>query len=119
MRRRCRAGDKRAKSRPKSPTLKHRNAPKAMRNCGVSIAGRKTVVPRLTREHDLKVALQNFAGVDRARKRKLSLKPRPLLHAMAYPTHSRLMQADNLAHHTTEPLPRPPKDDPPRLAAYA
>jgi hypothetical protein len=52
MRRRSRAGDKLAKSLSKSATIKHRNAPNEMRNRGVSIAGRETVVARLTRERD-------------------------------------------------------------------
>ena len=44
MRRRSRAGDKRVKSRRKSATVKHRNAPNATRNRGVSVAGQETVV---------------------------------------------------------------------------
>src|SRR6516165_10890185 len=53
MRRRSRAGGKSAKSqRRKTAMLKHRNAPKAKRRRGVSIAGQKTVVARLTRERD-------------------------------------------------------------------
>jgi hypothetical protein len=52
MRRRSRAGDKRVKSRRKSATVKHRNAPNATRNRGVSVAGQETVVARLTRERD-------------------------------------------------------------------
>ena len=53
MSRRSRAGGKPAKSqRRKTKTLKHRNAPKAKRNRGVSIAGQETVVARLTRERD-------------------------------------------------------------------
>src|SRR5262249_16089446 len=51
MRRRSRAGDKRARSRPKSAMAKHRNAPKT-RNRGASIAGQETVIARLTRERD-------------------------------------------------------------------
>ena len=53
MRRRSRAGGKSAKSqRRKTAMLKHRNAPKAKRRRGVSIAGQETVVARLTRERD-------------------------------------------------------------------
>jgi hypothetical protein len=52
MRRRSRAGDKRAKSRPKSATGKRRNAPNEMRNRGASVVGEETVVARLTRERD-------------------------------------------------------------------
>src|SRR6516225_856537 len=53
MRRRSRAGGKSAKSqRRKTTMLKHRNAPKAKRRRGVSIAGQETVVARLTRERD-------------------------------------------------------------------
>ena len=53
MSRRSRAGGKPAKSqRRKTTTPKRRNAPKAMRNRGVSIAGQETVVARLTRERD-------------------------------------------------------------------
>src|SRR5262249_30225330 len=47
------AGGKPAKPRgPKRSTPKHRNAPKAIRNRGVSIAGQETVAARLTRERD-------------------------------------------------------------------
>src|SRR6516164_9866065 len=53
MRRRSRAGGKSVKSqRRKTAMLKHRNAPKAKRRRGVSIAGQETVVARLTRERD-------------------------------------------------------------------
>src|SRR5215471_11254724 len=52
MRRRSRAGDKRVKSRRKSETVKHRNAPNVTRNRGASIAGQETVVARLTHERD-------------------------------------------------------------------
>ena len=53
MRRRSRAGGKSAKSeRRKTTTLERRNAPKARRNHGVSIAGQETVVVRLSRERD-------------------------------------------------------------------
>src|SRR6516225_6226204 len=53
MRRRSRAGGKSAKlQRRKTTRLKHRNAPKAMRNRGVSVAGQETVVARLTHERD-------------------------------------------------------------------
>jgi GAF domain-containing protein len=53
MRRRSRAGGKPAKSqRRKTAMLKHRNAPKATRNRGGSIAGKETVVARLTHERD-------------------------------------------------------------------
>src|SRR5262249_42598991 len=52
MRRRSRAGDKRVKSRRKSATVKHRNAPNVTRNRGASIPGQETVVARLTRERD-------------------------------------------------------------------
>jgi hypothetical protein len=49
MRQRSRAGDKRVKSRRKSTTVKHRNAPNVTRNRGASsIAGQETVVARLT-----------------------------------------------------------------------
>jgi class 3 adenylate cyclase len=51
MRRRSRAGDKRARSRPKSAMAKRRNAPKT-RNRGASIAGQETVIARITRERD-------------------------------------------------------------------
>src|SRR6516162_7069297 len=49
MRRRSRAGGKSAR---KTAMLKHRNAPKAKRRRGVSVAGQETVVARLTRERD-------------------------------------------------------------------
>src|SRR6516165_4082993 len=53
MRRRSRAGGKSAKlQRRKTTRLKHSNAPKAMRNRGVSVAGQETVVARLNRELD-------------------------------------------------------------------
>jgi hypothetical protein len=52
MRRRSRAGDKRVKSRRKSVTVKHRNAPNVTRNRGASIASQETVVARLTHERD-------------------------------------------------------------------
>ena len=53
MRRRSSAGGQPVKARRrKRSTPKHRNAPKAMRNRGVSIAGQETVVARLTRERD-------------------------------------------------------------------
>ncbi len=51
MRRRSRAGGEPAKTRRhKTVTPKRGNAPKAVRNRGVSIAGQETVVARLTRE---------------------------------------------------------------------
>jgi two-component system, NtrC family, sensor kinase len=49
MRRRSRAGDKRVKS---TKSVKRRNAPDVTPNRGASIAGRETVVARLTRERD-------------------------------------------------------------------
>ncbi len=53
MRRRSSAGGPNVKSRRRgSATLKRRNAPKVTRNRGASIAGRETVVARLTRERD-------------------------------------------------------------------
>jgi hypothetical protein len=54
MKRRSSAGGKTpAKPRvPKRSTRKRRNAPKATRDRGVSIAGQETVVARLTRERD-------------------------------------------------------------------
>jgi hypothetical protein len=52
MRRRSRAGDKRVKSRRKSVTVKHRNAPNVTRNRGASIASQETVIARLTHERD-------------------------------------------------------------------
>jgi class 3 adenylate cyclase/putative methionine-R-sulfoxide reductase with GAF domain len=52
MRRRFRAGDKRAKSRPKSAAVKHRTAPSVTRNRSASVAGRETVVAQLTQERD-------------------------------------------------------------------
>ena len=53
MRRRSRAGGEPVKTRrPKAAALKRRNAPKVTRNRGASIAGRETVVARLTRERD-------------------------------------------------------------------
>jgi len=53
MKRRSSAGGKLAKPRgPKRSTPKHRNAPKATRNRGASIAGQEAVVARLTRERD-------------------------------------------------------------------
>src|SRR6516162_5549427 len=53
MRRRSGAGGKPAKSqRRKTAMLKHRNAPKALRNRGASVTGQETVVARLTRERD-------------------------------------------------------------------
>ena len=51
MRRRSKAGGKTAKSqRRKATTLKRRNAPKAMRDRGVSISGQETKVTRLERD---------------------------------------------------------------------
>ena len=47
-----RTGGKPTKQRRKRITPKRRNAPKAMRNRGVSIAGQETVVARLTQERD-------------------------------------------------------------------
>ena len=53
MRRRSRAGGKPVKTRRrKTAALKRRNAPKATRNRGGSIAGKETVVARLTHERD-------------------------------------------------------------------
>jgi GAF domain-containing protein len=52
MSRRSRAGGKPTKQRRKRITPKRRNAPKATRNRGVSIAGQETVVARLTQERD-------------------------------------------------------------------
>src|SRR5215468_2659021 len=53
MSRRSKAGGEPAKSqRRKTAMLKHRNAPKAMHNRGVSIAGKETVAARLTHERD-------------------------------------------------------------------
>ena len=53
MRRRSRAGGEPVKTRRrKTVTLKRRNAPKAVRNRGGSVAGKETVVARLTRERD-------------------------------------------------------------------
>jgi adenylate cyclase len=52
MRRRFRADDKRAKSRPKPTRVKHRSAPDVTRNRSASVAGRETVVAELTQERD-------------------------------------------------------------------
>jgi class 3 adenylate cyclase len=52
MRRRFRAGDKRAKSRPKSARVKRRSAPDVTRNRSASVAGLETVVAQLTQERD-------------------------------------------------------------------
>src|SRR5215469_13987688 len=53
MRRRSRASIQSAKAqRRKGAKPKRSNAPKALRNPGVSIAGQETVVARLTRERD-------------------------------------------------------------------
>jgi class 3 adenylate cyclase/putative methionine-R-sulfoxide reductase with GAF domain len=53
MKRRSSAWRKSAKPRgPKRSTPKRRNAPKATRNRGVSVAGQETVVARLTHERD-------------------------------------------------------------------
>jgi class 3 adenylate cyclase len=52
MARPSRTGGKPTKQRRKRITPKRRNAPKAMRNRGVSIAGQGTVVARLTQERD-------------------------------------------------------------------
>jgi hypothetical protein len=52
MARPSRTGGKPTKQRRKQITPKRRNAPKAMRNRGVSIAGQETVVARLTQERD-------------------------------------------------------------------
>jgi hypothetical protein len=45
-------GDTSKSLRPKAATAKGRNAPKAVRNRGGSIAGQETVVARLTHERD-------------------------------------------------------------------
>jgi len=52
MRRRSRAGDKRVKSRRKSATVKHRNAPNMTRKRGASTAGQEMVVAQITKERD-------------------------------------------------------------------
>src|SRR3974390_884994 len=52
MSRRSRVGGKPTKQRRKRITPKRRNAPKTMRNRGVSIAGQETVIARLTQERD-------------------------------------------------------------------
>jgi class 3 adenylate cyclase len=52
MSRRSRASGKPTKQRRQRSTPKRRNAPKARRNRGVSIAGQETVVARLTQERD-------------------------------------------------------------------
>src|SRR6516164_7019659 len=53
MRRRSRGSGKHAKARlRKAEMAKRRNAPKATRNRGASVAGRETVVARVTRERD-------------------------------------------------------------------
>jgi class 3 adenylate cyclase/putative methionine-R-sulfoxide reductase with GAF domain len=61
MKRRSSAGRKPAGPQgPKRSTPKHRNAPKAIRNRGVSIASQEAVVARLTRERD--EALEQLAA---------------------------------------------------------
>jgi hypothetical protein len=52
MSRRSRAGGKSLKQGRKRSAPKRRNAPKATRNSGASIAGQETVVARLTYERD-------------------------------------------------------------------
>src|SRR6516162_2433062 len=52
MPRRSRAGDKRVKSRRKSATVKHRNAPNMTRKRGASTAGQEMVVAQITKERD-------------------------------------------------------------------
>src|SRR5436190_6638719 len=52
MRRRSRASSKPAKARSRKAMPKRRNAPKAKRSRGVSIAGQGKIVARLTRERD-------------------------------------------------------------------
>ena len=63
MGRRSRVGGKPTKQRRKRITPKRRNAPKAMRNRGVSIAGQETVVARLTQERD-EALLRETANVE-------------------------------------------------------
>ena len=61
MRRRSRAGGKSAKlQRRTTTTPRRRNASKAKRSRGVSIAGQETVVTRLTHERD--EALEQLAA---------------------------------------------------------
>jgi GAF domain-containing protein len=61
MKSRSSGGGKRVKARRRKPTApKRRNAPKAKRNRGVSIAGQKGVVARLTHERD--EALEQFSA---------------------------------------------------------
>src|SRR5215469_10129101 len=52
MSRRSRAGGKSLKPGGKRSAPKHRNAPKATRNLGPSIAGQETVVARIIQERD-------------------------------------------------------------------
>jgi len=53
MKRRSKSGHEASKSRPpKAAAPKRRNAPKAVRNRGASIAGQETAVARLTHERD-------------------------------------------------------------------
>jgi GAF domain-containing protein len=52
MKRRSKSGHETSKSRPPKAAAKPRNAPKAVRNRGASIAGERTAVDRLTHERD-------------------------------------------------------------------
>src|SRR6516162_4486112 len=63
MARPSRTGGKPTKQRRKRIVPKRRNAPKAMRNRGVSIAGQETVVARLTQERD-EALLRETANVE-------------------------------------------------------
>ena len=63
MARPSRTGGKPTKQRRKRIVPKRRNAPKAMRNRGVSNAGQETVVARLTQERD-EALLRETANVE-------------------------------------------------------
>ena len=68
MRRRSRGSGKRAKGqRRKAEMPKRRNAPKATRNRGASIAGQETVVARLTHERDEALLRETANDRDRTR----------------------------------------------------
>ena len=71
MRRRSRASSKPAKARSRKAMLKRRNAPKAKRSRGVSIAGQEKIVARLTRDGNA----TRFRGV-----LKLAVATAPGLH---------------------------------------
>src|SRR6516164_7712573 len=106
MRRRSRAGGKPAKSqRRKTTMLKHRNAPKVMRNRGVSIAGQETVIARLNRELDEAMEEETAISEDLRLVSTSSSNLETVLQSVAEPTaHICQAQYDDICLDETDEL---------------